>query len=92
MNRNNLKMFNLLHELDGRDPIPRWGTICFSFFTASRPNLGPTQPPIQWVPGALFVGLDLPGRETDHSHPFSAEVKSDGAIPPLPHTSPRRSA
>jgi hypothetical protein len=25
----------------------------FLYFTASRPALGPTQPPIQWVPRAL---------------------------------------
>jgi hypothetical protein len=34
-----------------------------------------TQPPIQWVPGALSLGIKRPGRETDHSPPSSAEVK-----------------
>jgi hypothetical protein len=29
--------------------------------------LWPTQPPIQWVPGALFLGIKLPVREADHS-------------------------
>jgi hypothetical protein len=29
-------------------------------------------------------------READHSPPSSAEVKNDGAIPPLPHMSPWR--
>jgi hypothetical protein len=38
-------------------------------------NLGPTQPPIQWVPGALSLGVKWPGREADHSPPSSAEVK-----------------
>jgi hypothetical protein len=28
-----------------------------SFLRLSRPALGPTQPPIQWVPGALSLGL-----------------------------------
>jgi len=37
--------------------------------------LGPTQPPIQWVPGALFLEVKRPGREADHSPPPSAEVK-----------------
>jgi hypothetical protein len=37
--------------------------------------LGPTQLPIQWVPGALFLGLKLLGREADHSPPSCAEVK-----------------
>jgi hypothetical protein len=36
--------------------------------------LGPTQPPIQWVPGALSLGVKRPGREADHSPP-NAEVK-----------------
>jgi hypothetical protein len=42
----------------------------YVFPTSSGPALGPTQPPIQWVPGALS-----PGREADHSPPSSAEVK-----------------
>jgi hypothetical protein len=36
---------------------------------------GPTQPPIQWVPGALSPGAKRQGREADHSPPTSAEVK-----------------
>jgi hypothetical protein len=36
---------------------------------------GPTQPPIQWVPGALSLWVKQPGREADHSPPSSAEVK-----------------
>jgi hypothetical protein len=47
----------------------------FSLTTASRTALGPTQPPIQWVPGALSLGVKRPGREADHSPPSSAEVK-----------------
>jgi hypothetical protein len=43
--------------------------------TASRKALGPTQPPIKWVPGALSLGIERLGREADHSHPSSAEVK-----------------
>jgi hypothetical protein len=30
---------------------------------------------IQWVPGALSLGIKQPGREADHSPPPSAEVK-----------------
>jgi hypothetical protein len=30
-------------------------------------------------------GVKWQGCETDHSPPSSAEVKNDGAIPPLPH-------
>jgi hypothetical protein len=44
--------------------------------TASRTALGSTQPPIQWVPGALSLGVKRPGREADHSPPSSAEVKN----------------
>jgi hypothetical protein len=35
-----------------------------------------TQPPIQWVPGVLSLGLKRPGHEADHSPPSSAEVKN----------------
>jgi hypothetical protein len=48
----------------------------FLFSTSSRPALGPTQPPIQWVPGALSSGANLQGREADQSPPASAEVKN----------------
>jgi hypothetical protein len=52
----------------------------------------PTQPPIQWVPEALSLGVKRPGREADHSPPSSAEVKKSGAIPPLRNTSSWRDA
>jgi hypothetical protein len=38
----------------------------FLFTTASRTPLGPTQPPIQWVPGALSLGLGV--KLTTHLH------------------------
>jgi hypothetical protein len=40
-----------------------------------RPVLESTQPPIQWVPGVLSLGVKRPGRESDKSPPTSAEVK-----------------
>jgi hypothetical protein len=46
------------------------------FTTASRTALGPTQTPIQWVPGALSLGVKRPGRKADHSPTSSAEVKN----------------
>jgi len=48
----------------------------FLFTTASRPVLWSTQPPIQWVPGALSPGEKRPWREADHSPPSGAEVKN----------------
>jgi hypothetical protein len=48
----------------------------FLFTTASRTALEPTQPPIQWVPESLSLGVKRPGREADHSPPSSAEVKN----------------
>jgi hypothetical protein len=52
-----------------------FGSPLIFSFTASRTALRPTQPPIQWVPGALSLGVRRPGREADHSPPSSAEVK-----------------
>jgi hypothetical protein len=53
----------------------RRGLWIFLFTTASRTALGPTQPPIQRVPGALSLGVKRPGREADNSPPSSVEVK-----------------
>jgi hypothetical protein len=47
----------------------------FLFTTASRPALGLTQLPIQWVSGALALGVKRPGLEADHSPPPTSEVK-----------------
>jgi hypothetical protein len=62
----------------------RWGLGIYLFPTASRTALGPTQPPIQWAPGAPSLWVKRPGREANHSPPSSAEVKMRGAIHPLP--------
>jgi hypothetical protein len=48
--------------------------------------MGPTQPPIQWVPGTLSLGVQRPEREADHSPTSSAEVKNVWSytfIPPI---------
>jgi len=49
-----------------RDMFPR--------VIAYRPALGPTQHPIQWVPGALIARVKQPRSEADHSLPSSPEV------------------
>jgi hypothetical protein len=53
----------------------RRGLGILLFATASRPALGPTQPHIQWVPGALSLGVKQQGCEADHSASSSAEIK-----------------
>jgi hypothetical protein len=60
----------------------------FVYSTASRLALGPTQPPIKWVPS----GVRRLGHEAYHSLPPSIEVKNDGAIPPSPNMSSWRGA
>jgi hypothetical protein len=79
------------YELDGPVSIPDRGKV-FLFFTASRPNLGPTQHHVQLVSEALPPGVKRQRREADHSPPTSAEVKNAGAIPPLPRMSSMHSA
>ena len=61
------------HGLDGPGIESRWGQ---DFLHLSRPALGPTQPPVQWVPG-LSRGKVRPGRAADHSPPSSAAVMEE---------------
>jgi hypothetical protein len=45
-----------------------------------------SEPPIQWVPGALSLEVKQLGHEADHSSPSSAEVTnvwSYTSIPPV---------
>jgi hypothetical protein len=47
-----------------------------SLLQTSRPALGPTQPPIQWVSGIPSLSVKCPGSEINHSMIFSAEIKN----------------
>jgi hypothetical protein len=57
-------------EVGVRVPV---GSIIFS--ASSRPDLGPSQPPIQWELGSISSAVKRSGREADHSPTTSAEVK-----------------
>jgi hypothetical protein len=65
------------YGLDHRGSRVRFpaGAGNFSLHHRVQTALGPTQPPIQWAPGAFSLGVKRPGREADHSPPSSAEVE-----------------
>jgi hypothetical protein len=71
----------------------RRGLRIFLFTTASRTALGPTQPPIQWVTGALSLGgkSGWGVRLTTHLHLLPRSVMR-GTMPPLPNTPSWRGA
>jgi hypothetical protein len=54
----------------------------------SRPALGPTQSPVQWVPGVKA----RPGRDADQSPPSSAEVENEWELYLSPQARPWRVA
>jgi hypothetical protein len=56
-----------------RSPYAFMGQIYLLRHNSVQTALGPTQPPTQWVPGALSPEVKLQWRKADHS-------------PPLPHT------
>jgi hypothetical protein len=61
------------YGLDGPGIEFQWGR---DFSHRSRTTLGPTQPPVQWVPG-FTPGVKRPGRGADHPPPSSAEVVNE---------------
>jgi hypothetical protein len=48
----------------------------FLFFMVSRLSLEFTQPPFQWIPQAIYLGLKESGNEAEHSPPSGAEIKN----------------
>jgi hypothetical protein len=66
----------LRYGLDSPRLESRQGNSTCLFSNASITARGPTQPPQQWVPEALYPGVKQPGREADHPPPPTAEVKN----------------
>jgi hypothetical protein len=61
-----------------RGSIPGRGERTFPLASVSRPALGLTHAPVQWVPGGPFPGAKArPGHDADHSPPSSAEVENE---------------
>jgi hypothetical protein len=63
----------------------RRGLGIFLLTNASRPALGPTEPPIQWVSGGSFPRVKRQGREAETQ-------RMRGGIPSLPNTPSWRGA
>jgi len=84
-----------VHRLDDWGSVPSRGNDGILLFaTAFKPALGPIQPPLQQVPGALTSGEGGSCRGvkvTSHLH-LILRSRMRGAIPPLPNTSKWRDA
>lgn len=50
--------------------------VSYLLFTLFTPTLGPTQPSVQWAPGAVSLEIKRSGRLGDHSHSSCAEIKN----------------
>jgi hypothetical protein len=60
------------YGLGDRGSIPTTGERIFPLASVSRPALGPTQPPVQWVPGVLSPGVKRSQGMTLTTHPQSS--------------------
>jgi len=57
--------------LDGRGSRFRFSAVAGNFSLHHRTALGPTQPPIQWIPGTLSLGVKRPGCLVKHRDNFT---------------------
>jgi hypothetical protein len=74
------------YELGDQVSIPGRGqSYIFLYYIAFRLALGPLN--LVYNKRGLSQGIKWPGREGDHSTPFSADVKKCGALLSLSHIS-----
>jgi hypothetical protein len=74
------------YGLNDREFESRQGLGIFLLTPSSTTALGPTQPPIQCVPGPLSLGVKRAGHEADNSLHLVPRSRMCGAILPLPNT------
>jgi hypothetical protein len=58
--------------------------VIYLFFKRSKPDMGQTQPHIQFELGVISPKVKRPRREADHSPLSSTEVKNEWSHMPLP--------
>jgi hypothetical protein len=75
-NRDSSVSIALGYGLDDRGSRVRFPMGARNFSLHHRVQNG-SQPPIQWVRGALSLGVKRSGREADHSPPYSADIKNE---------------
>jgi hypothetical protein len=68
--RSRVTVRNMLYLLFHVEKLPPIQQEIFLFSMASRPDLGPIQPPIYWVWGPFSPGVKRPGRKA-HLHLLS---------------------
>jgi hypothetical protein len=63
--------------------ISAFDTLSFHNLRISTHNVV-SHSPIQWVPEALSLGVQRPGRDAEHSSPSSPKAMNAWSYPPLP--------
>jgi hypothetical protein len=64
--------------------VPRQRRKIFPAASVSRPALGSTEPPVQWVPGVLSLGLKRGRGVTLTIHPHLVRGREGVGATPLP--------
>jgi len=79
-----------VYFIQSSDQVTSWTDVVWvplgagkGFFLPPHP---PTQPPNQWILGALSLQVNGPGHEGDHSPPSRTEVKNRWSYISKPHT------